>query len=59
MDLLRIDYPELINSRHMKWAYSLLARLRLLAVARMLLAANLYNPIKAAISVVAIKGEAS
>ncbi len=59
MDLLRLDYPELIGSARMKTIHSLLDRLHLLPLVRLLLAMNLHNPLKAAVSVVAIKGKAS
>jgi len=59
MDILRLDHPELIGSGRARRLFDLLASLHLLPLARQLLALNLHNPFKAAVSVVAVKGGAS
>jgi MPBQ/MSBQ methyltransferase len=59
MDILRLDYPELISSPRAKALFKLLDKLHLLPLVRILLAMNLHNPLKAAVSVVAIKGRAT
>jgi len=55
MDVIRLDHPELFSSRRARQVLGLLRAGHLLPIMKRLLAINLYNPVKSAVTVVAEK----
>ena len=55
LDVLRLDHPELISSSRGKQIIEALRATRLLRLLKLTLALNLYNPFKAAVTIIASK----